>query len=297
MRKLLGKEPVGHPDQVLEFESHVSYPALSFLTLVPLVWAGLPTMLPFYLICLLLLVGVGLRYVPSEWRWWVALLFLADLPVMNSTLAGDLDIFYVLLVFLAWVWWDRWWFSALLFGLALASKQIAWFYFPFYLIFVYQRRGLRDTAARTALAGLVFLLINLPFMVADGSAWVTGVLAPLRDPMFPEGAGIIALSIGKVVPFLPQSVYTALEVLGMAGALLLYWRWGRSRPEAAMVLAVVPLFLAWRSLPTYFYFCALPAVLLALALRLGPEVVKEAAMQPTTSEKLPKPLLALEEVL
>ena len=29
-----------------------------------------------------------------------------------------------------------------------------------------------------------------------------------------------------------------------------------------MVLAVLPLFLAWRSLPSYFYFCALPAALL-----------------------------------
>jgi len=43
LRALMAQEPVGHPDQVLEFESHVSYPALSFLALVPLVWLPLCT--------------------------------------------------------------------------------------------------------------------------------------------------------------------------------------------------------------------------------------------------------------
>lgn len=302
LRDLLAQEPVGQPGRVLEFESHVSYPALSFLVLVPLVWAGLPTVLPFYVLCLVLLAFFGLRAVRSELRWLVGLLFLADLPVLNSTLAGDLDIFYILLVFLAWLWWERWWWSAVLFGLALASKQLAWFYFPFYLIFVYQRRDLREAALRAGLAGLVFLLPNLPFILMDGQAWVTGVLAPLRDPMFPAGAGIIALGVGKVLPFLPRGVYTALEALGMLAALAGYFRWGRQRPELAMVLAVLPLFLAWRSLPTYFYFCALPAaVLLALAPGIrsdeaGP-VAENAASVGALHMEQPLSLLAQEEVL
>jgi uncharacterized membrane protein len=277
LRALLAQEPVGQPDQVLEFESHASYPALSFLALVPLVWAGLPTVLPFYLLCLALLAVIGLRFVRRDLRWWVALLFLADLPVLNSVLAGDLDMFYILLVFLAWLFWERWWVSAIFVGLAIASKQNAWFYLPFYLIFIYQRLGLRDALVRTGLAVALFLAANLPFIVMDGSAWVAGVLAPLRDPMFPEGAGLIALSVGKLLPFLPHAAYTVLEGAAMVGALLWYFRWGRERPEAAMVLAVLPLFLAWRSLPTYFYFCALPAaLLLACARRLTTQEADEA---------------------
>ncbi len=301
LRDLLAQEPVGQPGRVLEFESHVSYPALSFLVLVPLVWAGLPTVLPFYVLCLALLAFFGLRVVRPELRWLVGLLFLADLPVLNSTLAGDLDIFYILLVFLAWLWWERWWWSAMLFGLALASKQLAWFYFPFYLIFVYQRRGWREAALRTGIAGAVFLLPNLPFILMDGAAWVTGVLAPLRDPMFPAGAGIIALGVGKVLPFLPHGVYTALEALGMLVALAWYFRWGRQRPESAMVLAVFPLFLAWRSLPTYFYFCALPAaVLLALASGIRSDHAGKAAEGVASGVAVrveqPFSLLAQEEV-
>ncbi len=287
LRALLAQEPVGHPDQVLEFESKVSYPALSFLALVPLVWAGMPTVLPFYLLCLVLLATIGLRSVRRDLRWWVLLLFLADLPVLNSTLAGDLDLFYMLLVFLAWLSWRRWWLSAVLLGLGLASKQIAWFYLPFYLIFVYQRCRFRDAMWRLGVASLVFAVINLPFVAANADAWIAGILAPMRDPMYPEGVGLIALSLGKLMPFLPQVVYTVLEGLGMVGALIWYWRWGRERPEAAMVLAVLPLFLAWRSLPTYFYFCALPAaLLLALARNLNPQQADEpGVLLPGTAVK------------
>lgn len=301
LRALFALEPAGQPGSVLEFESHVSYPALSFLVLVPLVWAGWSTVLPFYVLCLALLAFFGLRAVRSELRWLIALLFLADLPVLNSTLAGDLDIFYILLVFLAWLWWDHWWWSAVLFGLALASKQLAWFYFPFYLIFVYQRRGIREAALRTGVAALVFLVPNVPFILIDSQAWLAGVLAPLRDPMFPAGAGIITLGVGKVLPFLPHSAYTLLEVLGILGALAWYFRWGRQRPESALVLAVLPLFLAWRSLPTYFYFCALPAaLLLALAPRMRSDESRNVAVNSTPiqsrEKEQPLPLLAQEEV-
>jgi uncharacterized membrane protein len=277
LQTLLAQEPVGHPNQALEFESHVSYPALSFLVLIPLVWAGAPTVIPFYLLCLLLLALLGLRSVRRDLRWWVALLFLADLPVINSVLDGSLDIFCILLVFLAWRSYQRWWVSAVLMGLAVASKQTAWFYLPFYLVYVYQRQGFRDTARRIGLAGLLFVVINLPFIVMDAGAWTAGVLAPVRDPMFPGGSGLIALSIGKLLPFLPREIYTLLEGFGLAAALIWYWRWGHKRPEAAMVLAVLPLFLAWRSLPSYFDFCALPIALLLSATNGGETIEARAS--------------------
>jgi uncharacterized membrane protein len=201
-------------------------------------------------------------------------------------LAGDLDMFFILLVFLAWLFWERWWVSAALFGLAMATKQNAWFFLPFYLLFVSERRGIRDALLRGGLALSLFLAINLPFILWDGNAWVAGVLAPVRDPMFPEGSGIIALPIGHLLPFLPHNAYTVLEVAGIAGTLLWYIRRGHNRPEAALVLAVLPLFLAWRSLPTYFYFCALPvALLLANARPLTAHAIGETEAAMPESER------------
>ncbi|MBV9707728.1 MAG: hypothetical protein JO125_10005, partial [Chloroflexi bacterium] len=48
-----------------------------------------------------------------------------------------------------------------------------------------------------------------------------------------------------------------------------YWRLCPRHPEAAMLLAVVPLFFAWRSLPSYFYCAAYPLFIL-MAAKLTP---------------------------
>jgi uncharacterized membrane protein len=259
---LLAREPVGHPSQVAEFETHVSYPALAFLTLTPLIWAGSPTTLPLYVCCAVLLAIICIRSARRDWRWWVALLVLADTPVMSAALTGSIDVLCVLFVLLAWLQRRHWWASAIWMGLALATKQTTWPYLPFYLIFVYQFSGLRDATRRFTVACALFLAVNLPFIAVDSGAWIAGLLAPMRDPMYPSGAGLIALSVAHIAPYLSRNFYLVLECLGMAAALALYWRWARVRPDAAMVLAMLPLFLAWRSLPSYFEFCALLTIAL-----------------------------------
>jgi hypothetical protein len=84
--------------------------------------------------------------------------------------------------------------------------------------------------------------------------------------MFPSGSGLVHLSLAGVLPLAPEPVYTLLELLAVAGCVLWYWRNQRNYPESiGLVLAVLPLFFAWRSLTTYFYFVGLPAVLLLIA--------------------------------
>ncbi len=259
---LLANAPAGQTDPLPEFESRVSYPALAFLVLVPLVWAGAPTVIAFYLLCLFCLAFVGLRAAPRAWRWWVALLLLADVPVINETLDGNLDVFWTLLLVLAWLTARRWRLSALLLGLALACKQTPWLVLPFYAIYIYHYQGASDALRRVGLAGAVFLAINLPFIAMDAGAWAAGVLAPLRDPMYPQGAGLIVLSLANWLPLLPRATYSALEGVALLASLGWYWRRGPVRPEAAFLLAILPLFLAWRSLPSYFDTCALAVVFL-----------------------------------
>src|SRR5262249_38937752 len=97
LRQVFAAESAGQPDQSPEFESHVSYPALAFLPLVPLVWAGLPSVVPFFVLCFLALVVLLLVSVPPTVRPWIGLLALADAPLINGTVAGDLDVFYIVL--------------------------------------------------------------------------------------------------------------------------------------------------------------------------------------------------------
>jgi uncharacterized membrane protein len=258
-----------------EFESKVSYPALSFLTLVPFALFHHLNVLPFYLLSYLLLMVVAWKVARPEMRIWVLLLGMANVAMWTSTVGASLDIFYTLLIVLVWLLRDRRWSSAIFLGLALASKQIAWFFIPFYLIMVLRHYGWKECVYRLAIAGSIGLAINLPFLLWNPQAFLAGILAPVADPMFPMGVGIVNLSVAHLLPFLPKWMYTALEVAAMLASLLWYWRICKRIPEAAMLLAVLPLFFAWRSLPSYFYCVAYPLFILMAARTKAKEANKK----------------------
>ncbi len=245
-----------------EFESKVSYPALSFLTLIPFAMFKNYNVLPFYVLSYLVLIAIACKLVRPELRAWVVLLSIANIPMWSSTSGGNLDVFCILLIVMVWLMREKRWASAIFLGLALASKQTTWFFIPFYAIMIFRQYGLKESLYRLAIGGGVALAINLPFIVWNAHAWVAGVLAPMADPMFPLGIGIINLSITHLLPFFPSWVYAALEGIAMVGSLVCYWRVSRTRPEAALLFAVIPLLFAWRSLPSYFYCAAYPIFIL-----------------------------------
>ena len=248
-----------------EFESRVSYPALSFLSLVPFILLKISNVLPFYLLCYVVLIWLAWKVCREELKPWVLLLALANVPMLSETMSGSLDIFSMLLLVLAWLLREKRWSSALFLGLAIASKQLAWFFVPFYVILIWRQQSIREASLRVVLAGGLALIINLPFILWNPLAWLTGVLAPMADPMFPLGVGLINLSTYHLLPYLPGWCYLLLEASAMGGMLAYYWRVCRSCPEAAMLLAVLPLFLAWRSLPSYFSCTAFPLFILMAA--------------------------------
>ena len=75
----------------------------------------------------------------------------------------------------------------------------------------------------------------------------------MTDPMVPMGEGIIALGVSGVMPLWPKMAYTALEMIVLVIGLIWYYRRYFDHKEAAMVLATLPLWFAWRSLLSYFY--------------------------------------------
>ena len=185
--------------------------------------------------------------------------------MLASTMGGNLDIFYTLLIVLAWWQRDQRWASALFFGLALASKQIAWYFVPFYFIMNWRLYGFKEATYRLLIAGSLGLLINLPFILWNPQAWLAGILAPVADPMFPMGVGIVNLSVTHLIPYLPERVYTVLQIAAFLVSIAFYWRMSRIRPESAIFFAVLPLFFNWRSLSSYFYCVAYPMFVLMVA--------------------------------
>lgn len=249
-----------------EFESWFSYPAASFLIPAVYVAAHLHDLSVLYVLCYLVLVGVIVWRAPGRTARRFALIAVAaNAALWPTVISGNTDAQYTLLILLAWAGRRHRWPSALALGLAVASRQPAWFYLLFYAVLIGKTEGRRELLWRLGIVLGVAGLTNLPYLIASPGPWLAGVLGPMRDPMFPRGTGLIslsALSNGTLgaVPLGPRGLYSLLEALGLLASLALYWRTCRAHPGTGLVLAPVALFFAWRSLYSYF----LPISLLAL---------------------------------
>jgi len=184
------------------------------------------------------------------------------------TVGGSSDLLYALPLAIAWMYRDRKW-AALPFGLAIATKQIAWFFIPFWLITVATERGWRAAGRDLGIATGVFAITNLPFIVHDAQAWILGILTPLVEPMFPRGSGLIFLFTNGDLPLFPSIVYAVAEVVAGIVCLVVAWRSRRTSPELGAVLAIVPLYFAWRSLFSYFFLLPLFAFAAVARMPLG----------------------------
>ena len=250
-----------------EFVWRPSYPALSFLLIVPAVAVGLDTNY-LYVGCLLVAMILVIARAPRTLRpfFFTALLGAASLAAF--TVGGSSDLLYALPLVVAWMYRDRKWAGVPL-GVALATKQIAWFFAPFWLIAVVTEKGWRAAARDLGVTAAIFAATNLPFIVHDADAWVRGVLTPAIEPMFARGAGLIFLFTNGGLPLAPSFAYTVLEAIAGIICLVVAWRTRRTSPELGAILATVPLFFAWRSLFSYFFLLPLFALAAIARMPLG----------------------------
>ena len=239
----------------VEFVTNPSYPALSFLLLVPFIALGVDTNY-LYLACLLAAMLLITWRAPGTLRPFVLTGLFGASCLVAFTVGGSADLLYALPIVAAWIWRERL-AGAIAFGLAVSIKQIAWFIAPFYLIAVVASSGWRAALRQTAIAGAIFLATNLPFIAWHPAAWLEGVLTPVVEPMFPRGAGLVFLATNGGLPLLPATAYLAMEGIAMVACLLIAWRSRRTSPEIGVALALIPLYFAWRSLFSYFFLIPL----------------------------------------
>jgi hypothetical protein len=251
-----------HVQHPVEFESYLSYPAGAFLVPAPFYALGWHEMSTFYIAWIVLAYLLLAWLAPWRLRPWLAPLALANLAYWDYAIHGFSEGLVVFLILAGWVTWRRAWLSAVLMGVAIATRQDAWLFAVFYAILIGRTSGWRDAARRLAVMVALFGLANGPFILWSPTAWIAGVFGPLRDPMFPRGEGFIALGTTGWLPLWPRSVYTAVEIAVLGACLLLYGGICRRHPDTGLVLALVPLVFAWRALFVYFF---LPLPILCLA--------------------------------
>jgi hypothetical protein len=257
-----------------EFVWRPSYPALSFLFLVPMVALGWDTNY-LYVACLLVAMALVVARAPRTLRPFFLTALLGAASLSAFTVGGSADLLYALPLVIAWMYRDRKW-AAVPMGIALATKQIAWFFAPFWIIAVVAERGWRAAARDLAIAAGIFAAANLPFVVHDPEAWLAGILTPIVEPMFARGAGLIFLFTNGGLPLLPAVAYTAAEAIAGIICLVIAWRTRKTSPELGAVLAIVPLFFAWRSLFSYFFLLPLFALAAVARMPLGQLALERA---------------------
>ena len=231
-----------------------SYPALSFLLYVPWLWAGGTNILAVHLLIYWALFAWLVWLTPVGWRHWGALVALAAVPtVLASLIEGD-EVVCIAFILLAWHLRERRWAGAVLLGLGCAFKRYVWFFVPVFAVEVVRGQGWRAGLRWAITSVAAFLLPNLPFLVASPRAWWASLWIPMTEPFFAVGVGIIQLSTSHLLPYGPPALYAALEAVALGAEVAIAVRTWPRLGAGLLLLALLPLYFAFRSTPNYFAF-------------------------------------------
>jgi uncharacterized membrane protein len=188
-------------------------------------------------------------------RLWLAGAFLGSLVIWNGIASGMTGTLYFPFLLLAWVLWRRnLWLSALFMGIAVATKQVAWFFLPFYLVLIWRSMSLKQAAGALTLAGGVFLAFNAHFILNDPELWLNSMLSLVRDHLFPFGTGPVTLVTYGILHIESSLVFLALEAAAMLGGLMWFWFKAKRCPAMGIILSALPIFFSWRSMWPYFFY-------------------------------------------
>jgi hypothetical protein len=257
------KRELANPNyEPAEFETRFNYPGAAILFGVVAWVFGARDLVGVFLTCAIFASWLIYRQANPRTRTVTGLLLLGDAPLMLDSAVGATDVLYATLLVLYWQWRDRTLMGGFVLGLAAATRQQVWFFLPFLLYLAWRQHDWRDAVQRGALAAAVFLGCNLPFIVMGPGDWVAGVLGPMTDPLFAQGIGLIALTIALFQQHIgPSILYAVLEGLALVVCFWLFTRQWHRAPGLAMLLPLMPLALAWRSLHTYFLILPLLATI------------------------------------
>lgn len=242
-----------HPPQ--ELESHVCYPAGSFLLVAPFIEAGVKNIRIVYSIFVIAGLIYAVWRIPGRRRLLFIGVCLISLELWNTLAVGETGIMLFPLLLVAWITFgENNWISAIFMGLAVASKQIAWFFLPFYLILLWRTSKPKTVALTLGIIAGLFIVTNAYFIARDPALWLQSVTSPMVEPMFPVGVGVISLVTSGFIHVQTSLPFTAMELIVFIGAIVWYARNCKRFPDAGLLLAILPLFFAWRSLWTYFFY-------------------------------------------
>jgi hypothetical protein len=284
------------PELVTHYEDgsvlhSLSYPALSFLLVTPFIALGGSDIRWIYLAELVALVLIILWKIRVPWRALICAGVVGNIVIVRQNILAGVDPTWWVLLAIAWVFRESRWLSPIAVGLAVASRQPAWFAAPFYLVDTWKRYGRAEAIRRATLVAIVAVVPNMPFIVDSPQAFFDGVGAPMLAALPPDGIGLVRFGLAGAIPLLPRAAYGLLAAVSIVALAVVLWRFWRSIPIAGVTFPFVPLYLAWRSLQNYF--AAIPLLAMAgddeLIAGTAPERREPTAASAVAASTLPVP--------
>ena len=243
------------------FEFHLNYPAMNFLTLIPLYSLGVHDLRDgiflFQIVSVLLIFGL----VPSRQKALSLAPFVFFPAFVAASWTDSVWAFFMLAG--AILWYKNRNLGFLMLGFAGATKQIALVVMPFLLIRLWQESQgskLKNTLVAVAVSTIGFVGPNVPFIVSSPAEWWASTIVPYfpgSAAQVPGGIGLsgILLDLG-IIP--PPVFFVAIMSFAGVGSLYLYaTRFSKSR-NLVWILPIFIMFLYYRSFPNYIFYWVVP---------------------------------------
>ena len=248
--------------------TNVSYPAGSFLVIVPAMLLGIHHQVVDWVdLVAWLATGVLIfALLPKALRWLAGLLTLTPLFVGVFSNGGT-DATYLPFMVLALWRWDRYgsgrdagvarWIGPVALGLACAIKQSPWFCVPFLVVgiaFEARRNSRRPARAALGYAGTVlgvFGAVNLPFIVWHPGSWLHGTLTPFVQPIVADGQGLVSLATHGIVRSVDLHYLTACGLLVYLAVFAVFVTNYARMKRVWLVVVPLSMFFSTRSLSSY----------------------------------------------
>ncbi len=283
-------------------QNRVSYPALPTLNLLAFGLFGMGSVREVNLIFHTLMLVLIFMGTPYKLRPIILLPFFVVRSFILISLGGIQDIVWSTLLVAMVLSWKRPTLRGVLFGLACAYRQQPWFVAPFLLIYLWYEKAeisreerkqvsspldiirnprlattdprLRKIFYFSTVSFVIFLLINLPFILWDMQAWVLGVFEHMYAAFNIYSHGLGALSQYNLVSF-PREFYTSLQLSSLAIMLIIHRRHPRSVGQAFWVFPGIFFFLYYRGLANYWLYWIPPLLIAVTRTRWQAPIRKE----------------------
>lgn len=251
-------------------QHRVTYPALPMLTFYILERVGLSNPILLGVVSQWALYIILFVAAPKSLRPIILLPLVALSEMVSLPLFGLQDVVWsMLLVAMLAIWSRNRIVRAILFGLASTFRQQPWFIGPFLLFLIWHEDENMTTQARVmrivqflVISIGVFVLINLPFAIANPTEWLLSAFEPSYARFNPDGVGFNLLYRFGLLP-LPRNFFSVLQFSTYFALLITFLRHPKRIGQGFWIFPAVFFWLYYRSLASYWYYW-LPPMLLAL---------------------------------